>query len=182
MRRAILTSLMVGAVHLASACAEDEELPTFEVTSFAFGEGETIPARHTCDDEDLSPPLVFDGAPPETAGYAVLVYELGEGGDADMLRWSLWDVPAEPGTIGEGIPVDVSPGDGLSQGRNALDVFGYSGPCPGDDTGGSGERSYVFRVYALSAPLGIEPGVSERHVVEAISNCAIASGELAGVY
>ena len=37
---------------------------TITLTSPAFGEGEKIPAKYTCDGEDISPPLAWD-EPPE---------------------------------------------------------------------------------------------------------------------
>jgi Raf kinase inhibitor-like YbhB/YbcL family protein len=179
-----LLAAALAAALLCAGCEEDDALPTFEVRSLAFGDGETIPERHTCDGDDLSPPLVFEGAPEETAGYAIVMYEAGEGGEGAAARWSVWGIPAEPGTVAEGIPVGVSPGGGLSQGRNALDVFGYSGPCPTEkpEAEQSDTRRYVFYVYALSAPLDLEPGVSIPHVLTALSERAIARGHLVGVY
>jgi len=161
-----------------AGCAKEEALPSFEVTSFAFGDGETIPLRHTCEGDDLSPPLVFEGAPEGTAGYAIVMTEAGEDGEGDVARWAVWGIPAEPGGVEEGIPLGASPGDGLSQGRNDLDALGYSGPCPEDD----GVRSFSFQAYALAAPLALEPGVSISHVTAALSELAIGSGALVGTY
>jgi Raf kinase inhibitor-like YbhB/YbcL family protein len=181
MRRRLAAAL--AAAFSFAACEQEDALPTFEVTSFAFGDGETMPERHTCEGDDLSPPLVFDGAPEDTAGYAVLMIEIGLEGEDDVVRWALWGIAADAARVGEGIPVGISPGGGLSQGRNALDAFGYSGPCPGEN----GEEDtkthhYVFRAYALSAPIELEPGTSVPHVVDAISALAVARGEVVGVY
>lgn len=181
----ILAAALLAAAFLAAGCAEEEEgLPAFELRSFAFGDGETIPERHTCDGEDLSPPLVFEGAPAETAGYAVVMWELGGEGGERGARWAVWGIPPGPSAIGEGIPVGISPGGGLAQGRNAIDVFGYSGPCPSEKPEGeqSETRSYLLHAYALSAPLELEPGVSIGHVLSALSERAIARGALTGVY
>lgn len=44
----------------------------FELTSSAFKEGERIPDRHTCEGEDLSPPLHW-GVPPAATKSFVLI-------------------------------------------------------------------------------------------------------------
>src|SRR3989304_4714918 len=45
----------------------------FSLTSEAFKNGETIPTRYTCDGENVSPPLAWDGAPAETNAYALIM-------------------------------------------------------------------------------------------------------------
>ena len=45
---------------------------SIEVTSSAFTEGSAIPVRHTCDGEDVSPPLSWSGVPQETCGLALI--------------------------------------------------------------------------------------------------------------
>lgn len=65
----MLRILVAGAAALLlalAACAAPEVTPVAEsltVTSTAFTDGGPIPARHTCDAEDLSPPLAWSGAP-----------------------------------------------------------------------------------------------------------------------
>ena len=39
-------------------------LPPIELTSTAFGSGEMIPEKYTCDGEDISPPLAWGDPPP----------------------------------------------------------------------------------------------------------------------
>jgi len=45
----------------------------FELASPAFQAGDAIPARYTCDGEDLSPPLVWRGVPGGTRSLALIV-------------------------------------------------------------------------------------------------------------
>ena len=45
----------------------------FEIRSVAFTEGGEIPTRHTCQGEDLSPPLAWSGAPAGTKSLALVV-------------------------------------------------------------------------------------------------------------
>ena len=47
-----------------------------KITSSAFKEGEMIPAKYTCDGEDISPPLQWDSVPVATR-CAVSAYARG---------------------------------------------------------------------------------------------------------
>ena len=49
---------------------------TIQLTSSAFTEGGNIPRRHTCDSEDLSPPLSWSGIPAGTVSLALIVDDL----------------------------------------------------------------------------------------------------------
>jgi len=47
---------------------------TFVLTSPAFLNGETIPAKYTCDgNRELSPPLAISGAPEGTKSFALIM-------------------------------------------------------------------------------------------------------------
>ena len=54
--------------------------------SDVFDEGEMIPARHTCDDINVSPPLRWDSLPERTISFAILC----EDPDAPMGTWTHW--------------------------------------------------------------------------------------------
>ncbi len=44
----------------------------FQLLSPAFAQGTRIPVRYTCNGEDISPPLRWSGAPPETRSFVLL--------------------------------------------------------------------------------------------------------------
>ena len=46
---------------------------TLVLSSSAFRPNQPIPARYTCDGEDLSPPLAFAGMPSATKSLALIV-------------------------------------------------------------------------------------------------------------
>lgn len=48
---------------------------TLMLTSTSFENGAVIPQRHTCEGEDLSPPLAWSGAPEGTVGLALIVVD-----------------------------------------------------------------------------------------------------------
>jgi Raf kinase inhibitor-like YbhB/YbcL family protein len=143
---------------------------TMSVTSSAFTEGQAIPSRYTCDGEDVSPPLAWSGAPPDTAAYALI------GDDPDARGWIHWvvaDIPAEAAMLDEG----ASGSAAGTEGRNDFGRTGYGGPCPP-----SGSHRYAFEVLALSEPLGLSSGFSADELRAAMDGKVLGSGRLTGTY
>src|SRR5689334_4920515 len=120
----------------------------FALTSSAFAAGGAIPARFTCDGDDVSPPLAWNGAPPGTASLVLIVRDP----DArDFAHWVAYEIPgATSGSLPEAIARSVP---SFRQGRNDFGKDGYGGPCPP-----SGTHHYVFRLAALDRTLGLGDG------------------------
>ena len=111
----------------------------FELTSGAFDEGGAIPARYTCDGDNVSPPLNWVGAPPDTVSFTLIL------DDADAGGFVHWIVYGLDGSASGSLPAGISESpDGPAQGTNSFRQAGYGGPCPP-----SGEHRYVFTLRAL---------------------------------
>jgi Raf kinase inhibitor-like YbhB/YbcL family protein len=139
----------------------------FTLSSPAFAEGGTVPARHTCDGEDVSPALEWSGAPDDTAAFALVV------DDPDARGWIHWlvaDIPAGHSALEEGVAAGV-------EGRTDFGRTGYGGPCPP-----SGSHRYVFEILALSEPLGLTPGFSADELRDAMQGNVLASARLTASY
>ncbi|MGH2416953.1 MAG: YbhB/YbcL family Raf kinase inhibitor-like protein [Candidatus Limnocylindria bacterium] len=137
------------------------------LSSSAFAEGGTIPGRHTCDGEDVSPPLAWSGAPQGAAAFALIA------DDPDARGWIHWlvaDIPADQAALEEGVTADV-------EGRTDFGRTGYGGPCPP-----SGSHGYVFEIFALSEQLGLSPGFSADELRRAMEGKVLASGRLTASY
>src|SRR3989442_9205539 len=65
----------------------------FELKSSAFKAGETIPREHTCDGQDLSPPLAWADPPAGTKSFA-LVCDHPDAPAGTLGHWVLYRVPA----------------------------------------------------------------------------------------
>ena len=147
-----------------------------ELTSAAFAEGGSIPVRHTCDGDDVSPPLRWTGVPPGSVQLAVVVDD-PDAGRYPFTHWLAWGLPAlglpaaAGGGLGEG---DAAP----AEGRNDFGAPGYRGPCPPP---GKPHR-YVFRLYALDVEPGL--GSSDRRLSfdAALEGHMLETAELAGTY
>ncbi|MCE4611822.1 MAG: YbhB/YbcL family Raf kinase inhibitor-like protein [Desulfurococcales archaeon] len=144
-----------------------------EVSSPVFSEGSRIPARYTCDGEDVSPPLRVEGVPEGAESLVVVVY------DPDAPRgwfthWILYDVPATVNEVPEAVPPEPLV-EGLgAQGVNDFGRLGYGGPCP---PRGLGAHRYVVLVIALDTPsLNLPPGAALEDVETAMAGRIIGYG------
>jgi hypothetical protein len=139
------------------------------LSSPAFGNGEAIPSRFTCDGADVSPALEIADLPEGTACLALIV----DDPDAPVGTWDHW--------VAYDIPVATAIPEGVkalgTAGRNSWRKTGYGGPCPP-----FGEHRYFFRVYALDRPLGLHPGASKKQVLEAMRGRVLAEASLLGRY
>ena len=150
---------------------------TFQIESSAFENGKTIPGKYTCDGEDVSPPLMWKGAPEGTKSFALIC----DDPDAPLMTWTHWvvyGISANVDKLQEGLPkAEVVAGD-IKQGSNSGRRVGYSGPCP---PGGKAHR-YYFRIYALDADLDIRPGESKKHLERAMMGHVLDQAETMGLY
>ena len=144
------------------------------VTSSAFEHGASIPARHTCDGADESPPLAWEAGPARTASYALIM----DDPDAPAGTWVHWVAWNLPGTaLPAGVAKTAELADGTRQGKNSWPKVGYGGPCPP-----SGQHHYSFRVYALDEQLALVPSTDADDLRAAMRGHVLAEGELVGVY
>ena len=148
------------------------------IFSPAFGNGDYIPVKYTCDGEDVSPPLLFLDPPEETQSFAIIV----DDPDAPVGVFTHWVIYDIPGTF-EGLPEDVPPVPeleyGIKQGINDFKRIGYGGPCPPH---GKVHR-YFFVLFALDIPTtGLPAGVTKAELLRAIDGHVIAHDELVGLY
>jgi Raf kinase inhibitor-like YbhB/YbcL family protein len=139
------------------------------LASPVFNDNGPIPDRYTCSGEDVSPPLAILDPPQKTRELALIV----EDEDADrFVHWSLLRIPPETALIGAG---KVPPG--AVQTENGFGDRKYGGPCPPED---DEPHRYLFAVYALDAPLGLDADASADEVRDAIADHALARGTLTG--
>ena len=143
----------------------------FTLTSPSLTDGGSIPARQTCDGQDLSPALSWQDAPGGTLSLALIVDDPDARG---FVHWVAYDIPGGPsGTLPEGIRSN----DTLPQGRNDFGKTGYGGPCPP-----SGTHRYVFTLYALSARPNLSGLPSAADVRAAIAGRILAEAKLTATY
>src|SRR6266705_5748704 len=79
-----------------------EAIMAFALSSTAFKDGAAIPMKHTCDGADVSPPLVWSGAPPGTQGFA-LIADDPDAPNGTWVHWVLYNLPGAVSDLPENI-------------------------------------------------------------------------------
>jgi hypothetical protein len=122
---------------------------SFVLVSAAFTDGAAIPRRHTCDGDDVSPPLTWSGVPAGSRSLALIVDDPDAPDPAaprmTWVHWVLYNLPADC----SGLPEAVRrlPGATL-EGLNDWRRTGWGGPCPP-----IGKHRYFHKLYALDCVL-----------------------------
>jgi len=160
----------------ASGCAPapTPAVPTFDLSSPAFGAGQPIPRAHTCDGSQLSPPLAWGEPPAGTQSFALIV-EDPDAPAGTYVHWVLYDIPVRARQLPAGVPAGNWLPDGSRQGKGGNGKTSYSGPCPP-----SGTHRYFFRLYALDRVLNLEAGATRAHLLAAMAKHILGQAELMG--
>src|ERR1051326_2842006 len=107
------------------------------ISSTAFSNGGHLPAKYTCEGENISPPLTIKNIPREAKSLA-LIMEDPDAVFGTFDHWLMWNIPPH-----EEIEENTFPG---IQGENSSGTNSYYGPCPPN-----GVHTYQFKLYALDA-------------------------------
>jgi Raf kinase inhibitor-like YbhB/YbcL family protein len=148
--------------------------PPLTISSNAFELGGEIPERHGFFRENVSPELSWDNMPKETRNLSLLMEDL----DYPFIHWVVYNIPLDAPGLPEGVLQQPQLPDGTMQGLNANEMIGYIGPYP---PAGETHR-YAFTLYALDAPLDLEPGATGGQVLAAMEGHILATRELVGRY
>jgi Raf kinase inhibitor-like YbhB/YbcL family protein len=148
-----------------------------QITSQAFQNGGDIPRKFTCQGDDGSPELTWQGAPAGTKTFALIVHDPDAPRAGGWTHWVVFNVPASVTHAAENAPKTAQfPGGGV-QGHNDWGKAGYGGPCPP-----SGTHRYFFRVYALDTELKLPAAAGKDEVEKAMQRHVLGQAELMGKY
>lgn len=153
---------------------------TLTLRSEAFPPEGEIPVRHTCDGENVSPPLRISGVPPQARSLALLVEDPDAPDPAAprmiWVHWLLLNLPPETAELPEGVAAQDLP-PGTVQGMNDWRRSGYGGPCPP-----VGRHRYLHRLYALDRRLDCGPRTTRAEFLRAARGHVLAEAVLIGRY
>jgi Raf kinase inhibitor-like YbhB/YbcL family protein len=152
-----------------AACTTPVTDSGLTLRSDAFGEGDEIPSRYTCDGVDVSPPLSWSGIPDQAGAFALIARDPDASG---FVHWVLTDIPADVTSLpdGQGDSVGIA-------GRNDFGRVGWGGPCPP-----SGQHRYEFTLYALTAPLQLDGAPEADDVERSLGTNLVGEASLTAVY
>lgn len=163
------------AYHLDFATVPD----TLVLTSTAFADGGSLPARVTADGPGVSPPLAWSGLPAGTARVVVLVEDAGSPSPKPLVHLIAWNLPPEDGLAEGELPGPGGQGPRHDLGRNS---FLKDQWLPPDPPPGHGPHAYLFQLYALDAPLDLPSSPGRGALVDAMTGHVLAKGCLTGLY
>jgi Raf kinase inhibitor-like YbhB/YbcL family protein len=162
----------------ASDIPATEAAMSLEVTSDAFVNGQSIPAKYACTGRNISPALAWNEPPVGTQSFALIA----DDPDAPMgtwVHWVLFNIQADRRSLEEDLPVtgkNIDP-EAIFVGRNSSGKIGYDGPCPP-----SGTHRYYFKLYALDTLISLLPGATKEQVLREMDGHILAQGELMGTF
>ena len=151
-----------------------------KLTSSAFAAGTPIPAKFTCEGQDVSPALAWQNPPRGVRSYVLIVDDPDAPDPAAPQRtwvhWLLYNLPAETAGLPEGLTSDHLPA-GTLEGRNDWNRTGYGGPCPP-----IGRHRYFHKLYALDTMLPDLGNPDRAALVAAMEGHVIDEAQLMGTY
>lgn len=179
-RIVFLAALCFTVPSPSSYGAEMEAGMSLSLSSPSFASNAEIPVRHTCDGDDVSPPLRWSGLPLGTRSLALIVDDPDAPDPAAPQRtwvhWILYNLPATTDGLAEGITAAQLPA-GTREGLNDWKRTGYGGPCPP-----VGRHRYFHKLYALDAVLPDLGRPDKARLLKAIEGHVLARAELIGTY
>ena len=157
-----------------------EDKMAFKLSSAVFTDGGEIPTRYTCEGEDISAPLKWEGVP-EGARSLVLIVDDPDAPDPDApkmtwVHWVLYNIPPEVTALPEGAASAALP-SGTGEGLNDWKRTGYGGPCPP-----VGRHRYFHKLYALDTLLEKMDRPTKAQIESAMRGHVIAKTEIVGTY
>jgi Raf kinase inhibitor-like YbhB/YbcL family protein len=151
-------------------------LSEMQLTSTAFDHGGSIPAKHSGEGADTSPPLEWSSVPDGANSFAVICHDpdapVVSSGGYGFVHWVLYNIPAAVTSLAEGEGSHAS-------GPNDFGTSAYGGPMPPN---GHGRHHYFFWVIALARQPDLEPGLGLRQLLDAIEPDVVGMNRLMGTY
>ena len=171
----LVSMLMIGCEPREQPLKEGEM--ALSVSSPVFQEGHRIPAKYTCQGQDISPQLAWSGLPTGTKSLALIMDDPDAPGGV-FTHWVLFNIPPDSHELPEAVPVQARLSSGALQGNNDFGKIGYGGPCPPP---GRAHR-YQFILYAIDRTLDLQAGASKEQLLNAMQGHILAQAQLTGTY
>jgi Raf kinase inhibitor-like YbhB/YbcL family protein len=109
---------------------------------------EQVGACNGAEGKNVSPALVWSGAPKETKSFALTLYDPDAPTGSGLWHWVVIDIPADATSLAKGagdLKAGLAPKGALQPKTDVMP--GYLGPCPPPGP----EHHFVFTLYALDA-------------------------------
>jgi len=175
-------ALAIAALSVTSTSAQTPAAIT--VTSATLKANEVIPKDHTADGKNVSPALMWSGAPAATKQFAMIMDDPdAQFGGQNFVHWVVYKIPAAAKGLPAELPMDATltaPAElaGTIQGMSGFRRAGYRGPAPPPGK----PHHYTFTVYALDAELSLAEGLTKADLLKAMEGHIVGQGSLVSIY
>lgn len=147
-----------------------------QLSSEQFEPNGMIPAKYTCQGENISPPLALSSVPEQARSLVLICDDPDAATDPDgpgqtFDHWVMFNIPPGTAKVEGSVPV------GALQGNNGAGALGYTGPCPPNGT-----HRYFFKLFALNQPLELDEGATKAQVEQAMEGAVLGQCQLVGRY
>lgn len=150
---------------------EEGEENEMKISTSAFENNTKIPAKYTCDGDNVNPPLIISDIPSGAKSLAIIV-EDPDAPSGIWTHWLVWNIgPATTEIVENSVP------EGSMEGTTSFGKTGYGGPCPP-----SGTHRYFFKVYALDRELDLAAESTAEDLQGKIQGHILVQAELIGLY
>jgi Raf kinase inhibitor-like YbhB/YbcL family protein len=167
-------SAIILSVVFLNQKTPDKTMGNLILKSSAFKEGETIPAKNTCDGDNVNPLLEIRNIPENAKSLALIVDDPDATGGVVWVHWLVWNIEPKTQYVSEdNIPF------GAVQGTTSFNKQKYSGPCP---PRGNAPHRYMFKAYALDIVLDLPAGSSKSDLEKAMGGHILDETVLMGRY
>lgn len=150
------------------------------IASRAFEDGGSIAAKYTCEGQDISPPLQWDGIPDGTRSLVLIVDDPDAPDPAapkmTYVHWVLYNLPYDVAELPEGTTSSDLPA-GTLEGLNDWQRTGYGGPCPP-----IGRHRYFHKLYALDVVLEELKEPTKDRLLTAMEGHILEQAQIVGTY
>lgn len=150
---------------------EQTDQQTMKITSLAFENNQPIPAKYTCDGQNINPSLAISEIPDNAQSLAFIMDD-PDAPAGTWVHWVIFNIDPKSTEIAEN-----SVPQGSVEGITSFGNTGYGGPCPP-----FGTHRYFFKLYALDTKLDLNSSARKENLESAMEGHLLDSTELLGLY
>jgi Raf kinase inhibitor-like YbhB/YbcL family protein len=158
--------------------------PPMTLTTTAFADGGTIPAKYTQAGDQTSPALTWTNTPPGTVTFVLHMHDLEVARNRttdDQLHWLVWNIPGTATGLPEGVPQGADRPDGSHQVSASGPVYrGPGAPASGPP------HHYTFEILALDTKLDVAASAdafeTRASVMKALQGHVLGRAVLMGLF
>lgn len=159
---------------LTASIVKSQTAKPFKLVGAGIKEGKPVPDKYTCDGENVSPALTWNGAPANTKSFAIIM----DDPDAPMgtfVHWVLYNVPGTMTSLKEKSDFEKIK---AKEGLTSFGEQGYNGPCPPE----GGPHRYIFKIFALDKMITPKDQMDKEELLKEMKGHILGEASLTALF